>query len=522
MHLWIIKRIESLLFLILLIFIISVFYPLETFSDGVDFLLGGYFLGISHPPSYPVYTQLVHLTKYIPLGNLALRTNFFTALLAFLFLVFFYNHLKGSWHEKFLCILMILFSNTFFANSINGELYVLNLLLIFLMFFFLEKDDKRYLYLNAFILGIGLGIHHTVVFMGLYICFRYFYDGRKITLSDLLVCIFFLISGATVYLYLPFRAFKEPLWNWGNPRNLILFINSFLRHDFQAKGFFREWDTFLHQLISFNPFHEFGIITGVILFGFMLSLLFYEKRFFIKSFVFILFFYFGFLIIVGNDSLTNEERLKTYGVFYLPAYVMLIYMFNQLFLKLKTQYKFIIFFISIFGLGYNFYSHLLKEVSYEKMVFPHDYARMNLSMLPRDSSTLIILGGEKDFPIIYQQKICKFRDDILIIQLNFLGKMWNLKESLKLGAAYKPFSNSERGDKGILKSVILYQKEVNGKRVFTNIFNNDELPDMNWSVNGIYQEINSEMGLEKEYFIRYRGKGGDDNFIENILKLNNR
>jgi hypothetical protein len=512
------NKIELLFFILITLFLIFVFYPLEVFSDGTDFLMGGYFLGISHPPSYPVHTQLIHLTKYIPIGSLVLRTNLFTVVFSICFLIFFYKYLSCNIYERFLCLSIILFSYTFLINSINGEVYILNVLLIFLIFFLSEKEDVRFLYLNAFLLGIGMGVHHTIIFAGLYVCIKYIFEKRKISLSDIFISLFFFILGFSVYLYLPIRAVKEPLWNWGNPKSLTLFLNSFFRYDFQAEGFLRDFYILFQQAITFNPFYEFGVINGLLLLLALIYLMVYQRKIVINSFVFIMVFYIGFLFIVGSDKLDFEERIKTYGVFYLPAYIMLVYIFSNFIKSFKFQYKKIIFIISILGMVYNLY-HISSELNYSKMVFPHDYGRMSLSMLPRENSVLIVLGGEKDFPIIYQQKICKFREDVKVIQLNLLGKIWNLKESLKLGVAYKPFDTHENGDKGIIKSVILYQKEVKGKRVFTNIFNNNELPNMNWDYNGIFQELDMKRKLDREHYLRLRGRGGDDNFIENILKL---
>ncbi len=107
----------------------------------------------------------------------------------------------------------------------------------------------------------------------------------------------------------------------------------------------------------------------------------------------------------------------------------------------------------------------------------------------------------------------------MIKNLYFMGKLWNIKESLKLGAAYKPFDMGYEKDKGVLKSIILYQKDVLGKDVFTNIFNDEYLPNLNWNFNAIYQQIDQKDLLDKKYFLRVRGKGGDDGFIDNILKL---
>lgn len=503
-----------IIFLIIFSFLIFLIFPLETFSDGTEFTIAEFFLGIAHPPSYPVHVMLSSITKYIPFGSLPFRANLFTAFFASVFLAFIYIKLEGSFYHKLLILFLILFSKTFLINSINGEVYILNVFLIFLIFFLLDAKGIKFFYLTGFLLGIGMGVHHTIIFIVIYMFFYFLILNRRVEVKQFSLFLFFVILGFSAYLYLPIRALKNPLWNWGNPRNLFLFLNSFFRYDFASEGLLRDYKTFLEQFLTFNPFYEFGLLNGFLLIFGLFFLGIKDRNEFFKYFFIILVFVFGVLVLIGNDTLTFQERLETYSVFFLPAYVSMVLAFDKLLKKFK--FRKVLYVLIITGFVLNFGFNLKKELTYEKGIFPHDYGRMNLSMLPY-GSVLIVVGGEKDFPILYQQKVCKFREDVLVVPLIFLGKFWNIKESLSLGSAYKPFKENENDIFNVIRSVILYQKEVVNKRVFTNVYDEKKLPKLEWQYNGIFKELGKNDKVDIDYFLRTRGKGGDDGFIENFI-----
>jgi hypothetical protein len=69
------------IFLFLLTFIVYIKYLAPTIftGDSADVTMASYFLGIPHPPGFPVYTWIGHLFTFIPVGDVAYRVNLMSA-----------------------------------------------------------------------------------------------------------------------------------------------------------------------------------------------------------------------------------------------------------------------------------------------------------------------------------------------------------------------------------------------------------------------------------------------------------
>src|SRR2546430_9415680 len=52
------------------------------FDDSLEFQLVGYRLAIAHPTGYPLYTLLLKLFSFLPLGDVAYRANLLSAVCA--------------------------------------------------------------------------------------------------------------------------------------------------------------------------------------------------------------------------------------------------------------------------------------------------------------------------------------------------------------------------------------------------------------------------------------------------------
>ena len=51
-------------------------------ADGGELAVATHSVGIAHPPGYPTYVLLAHPIASVPIGELAARTNVFSALCA--------------------------------------------------------------------------------------------------------------------------------------------------------------------------------------------------------------------------------------------------------------------------------------------------------------------------------------------------------------------------------------------------------------------------------------------------------
>src|SRR5437773_12213790 len=56
--------------------------PTVTLTDSGELILVAQGLGVAHPPGVPLWVILAHLASLVPLGNVAVRINFSSALFA--------------------------------------------------------------------------------------------------------------------------------------------------------------------------------------------------------------------------------------------------------------------------------------------------------------------------------------------------------------------------------------------------------------------------------------------------------
>jgi len=56
--------------------------PTVTLTDSGELIVVAHGLGVAHPPGFPLWTILAHLASLVPVGNVALRINFASAFFA--------------------------------------------------------------------------------------------------------------------------------------------------------------------------------------------------------------------------------------------------------------------------------------------------------------------------------------------------------------------------------------------------------------------------------------------------------
>jgi hypothetical protein len=248
--------------------------PTVTPTDSGELILAAYGLGVAHPPGVPVWVMLAHLASLVPIGNVAERINFSSAVFAalacaMLTLVvaelivtasFFAaprrknkaprqsSNTERSRAREVLMFapavgagLLMAFSRTLWAYATITEVYALNALLILLVFFLVVRWRRRiietrtdskatiathdaWIYAAAFVFGLAMGVHHVTVALALpaIAVLVYRTQGLKFFTSRRLLYAALISIGALilVYSYLPWAASRSPAMNWGNARSL--------------------------------------------------------------------------------------------------------------------------------------------------------------------------------------------------------------------------------------------------------------------------------------------------------------
>src|SRR6266513_985127 len=246
--------------------------PTVTLTDSGELIVVAQGVGVAHPPGFPLWVILAHLASLVPLGNIAVRINFSSAVFAALAsamltlvvaelmiaIPYLLTRKKRSAQRNkkaedspiaqlLICApalgagLLMAFSRTLWAYATIAEVYTLNALLILIILFLMLRwrryiladrlntrpairHHDKWLYGAALVFGLALGIHHVTVGLMLpaLAVLVYRTQGLRFFTSRRLVYAALISIGAlvAVYAYLPFAASRSPVINWGNPRSL--------------------------------------------------------------------------------------------------------------------------------------------------------------------------------------------------------------------------------------------------------------------------------------------------------------
>ncbi len=181
-------------FLSLLVFLLSfIIYlrtmaPTASFWDCGEFIACSYILGVPHPPGTPLFVLIGRVFTLVPLfGEMAARVNLISVLtsalsvwLCYLIIVRLVTHWQkgndGFWPRVSKYVggiagsLFLAFSNTFWSNAVEAEVYgasmFLMLLILYLALLWIDRKGTpkgdRLLILIAYLGLLSTGIHMTV------------------------------------------------------------------------------------------------------------------------------------------------------------------------------------------------------------------------------------------------------------------------------------------------------------------------------------------------------------------------
>ncbi|HEX9657017.1 MAG TPA: DUF2723 domain-containing protein [Bacteroidota bacterium] len=229
--------------------------PSVGFIDSGELSAVACTLGIAHPTGYPLFTLLGWVFSRLPIGSeevirLNMMASFFCAAGIFLFflttrfileLIFKKESGKDQQFAELLLTfasagasLLLAFSETYWSQSTNVEVYSLHVFLVCAILYFFVRaawQDKsaetdRWWYAFAFVVGLSFTNHMTTILLALGLLYLYFATQGSSPRSwkRLLFMSIPFLFGLTVYLYLPFRASQSPDLNWGNPSTLETFL----------------------------------------------------------------------------------------------------------------------------------------------------------------------------------------------------------------------------------------------------------------------------------------------------------
>jgi len=206
-------------------------------ADGGELAVAASTLGIPHPPGYPTYVLLAHSFTLLPVGEVATRTNLFSAACAAgaaALLTWTLARTARNYAAAVGAGLALAFSPLLWAQATVTEVHTLNALFTALMLALTALTEPARMFVirphrpprRAALLalavggtwGLSLGNHPTALFCGPLVLLALWRLRRFRPLGAAGI-----VLGLSVYLYLPLRAAADPPLNWGDPQTLERF-----------------------------------------------------------------------------------------------------------------------------------------------------------------------------------------------------------------------------------------------------------------------------------------------------------
>lgn len=278
---WIAKLPPAALFAGSLTLFVCTLAPAVTFVDSGELIVAANNLGVAHPPGFPLYLLISHAATRVPLGSVAQRVHFVSALCAAVAVVLLYlvtmealrfprsraqaatarktkpGTPRGALPRQYECIAagtaaaLVACSRTLWSYATVAEVYTMNAALILLVLLLLFRWRRRAAgpgagaegkgakpgaagalsrtggngdapapVLAAFVFGMALGVHHMTVALTLpaILWLVWSTQGTGFLRSRRFgLAVLAGLAGLCIYAYLPWAAARSPVLNWGDP-----------------------------------------------------------------------------------------------------------------------------------------------------------------------------------------------------------------------------------------------------------------------------------------------------------------
>ncbi len=438
--------------------------PTVTFFDSGEFLTAISSLGTAHSPGYPLFINYAKPFTFLPLGNIAFRVNFATAVSAGLACFGVYlltiQLLKGEeipWQGRFGALaarlagvaaaLTFAFTPRLWLQSNHDKPYPLLSFICAIIFYlmllwresYLEgRERPAYVYLGAFLCGLGTGAHQIMVLMIPTYAFLLWSADRRVIfrVREFFIAFAFGLLGFGIHLHLVVRALQKPILNWGDSKNLTQFLWNILRKGYPVDKPHRDLDLLWAQMNAFNIPHEFTVV-GLLLLLVGLWALMRTKRDLVLGYLIALG---SFLLIIVGYFNTPGEMIFLTEEFFTPLYLLsavfigvgLIALVKEAVQHLPNAPAARLFLpVLLFVLPLVVCLLNYRENDQHQNYIAFDYASNTLRSLPQDA-VLFTWGDSGAFPLWYLQGVEKMREDVDLPHTPHLVFDWYLDSMPRL------------------------------------------------------------------------------------------
>jgi hypothetical protein len=442
--------------------------PSVTFFDSGEFMTAIYSLGSAHSPGYPFFINYAKPFTFLPFGSIAFRINIATAVSAaaacyavYLLVTYILANERLSVDSRFSVLyirlvglaaaLSFAFTPRLWLQSNHDKPYPIISFIAAAVFFlvlrwresYLEGEERpAYIYLGAFLCGLGFGAHQTMVLMVPVYAFMIVATDWRITsrIKEMILAVAFATLGFAVHLHIPVRATRNPLLNWGDAKTLDQFLWHFLRKGYPVDKPVRDFKLFWQQVNAFNVPSEYTWIGLVLL---VIGCLLFLRKFLHGVMAYIVGILSFIAVIVGYFN-TPEDLIFLTEEFFTPLYLLSAVFIGLGMFALLKLVLFVLPFLrrsalpaagavagllmalpfTICSLNYVVNDQHLNYIA-------NDYAGNTLRTLPQ-GAILYTWGDSGAFPLWYLQGVERMREDVDLLHTPHLVFDWYLDGFPKL------------------------------------------------------------------------------------------
>ena len=411
-----------------------------TLEDSGNFIMSSFFLGVAHPPGYPLHTLLGSLIIHlVPFGSIAFRMNLLSGICGAascaMIWIFVRMILKGRIYA-YAAAFMFGFSNTLWSLSIITEVYSLNVLMFFIVlnfcYFFSATGSQKALCFAALSLGLGLSNHLHLMLLGVPGLLLVVWPRLRELLIGLKGAIPLFILGLFPYAVMVWRSQANPVVSFYGPIDTFhKFIFFITRQGHKELDYSTSADLHDKLLFTANFFYQCAIeFTPLGLIPVMIGFIGMWKRLragvciglcaiFLGGGV-LLFFLVDYDYDFLNIGVFRVYPLLCYGVMGLWAALGLAWLVEKIPGKVTPPLLCIFFSLSVLFYNYSINNRKNDDYSYR-------YATTILDSL--DKNAILFTHSDVDIgPIGYMNLVENYRPDVEIynsLGLVFRNRIFN-------------------------------------------------------------------------------------------------
>jgi hypothetical protein len=196
-------------------------------DDGL-FIMSSYFLGIEHPPGYPLHTLLGHLFTLLPVGSVALRVHLMSAFFGALTCAVIWLCVRTLLRERlwaYFTAFGLGLSREFWSQSIIAEVYTLNTFFVFILVYLGLRLDAATRFapgmaaLMALLFGLSLSNHWPLMVLVSPAFAILLWPRRREIVRLLPVLVPMCLAGLSPYVWLVVRSWSDPVFSFYGPLN---------------------------------------------------------------------------------------------------------------------------------------------------------------------------------------------------------------------------------------------------------------------------------------------------------------